>query len=129
MRSSRGARWMAAAAVMVAVVAGAPTPAVAGPWAAKPGRSAGTLPSGLTVSLKTASMGGVVRKGTTTMPAGAYADDGVSGAPAHGIVVTHDMPADDVFRRTGSVTITVSRPVRDPRVHVGNLGGASPGAS
>ncbi|MCX5211912.1 Ig-like domain-containing protein [Kitasatospora sp. NBC_00240] len=100
------------------------------------GQGRATLPSGLTVRLDLAAAPGVTataepgrladRPGVGR-PAG-YADGLTAGAPAEAFALAPDRPrADGSWSTLGTLQISFSRPVRNPRLHVSGLAALATG--
>ncbi|PYC80506.1 hypothetical protein C7C46_12465 [Streptomyces tateyamensis] len=88
------------------------------------------LRSGLTVDLGFAPAPGVsVQAASGKLGDGGYADGLHSGAPAESFRAVQSRPqADGTWRTMGTLQLTFSRPVRNPRLHVSGLAGGSGGS-
>jgi hypothetical protein len=84
------------------------------------------LPSGVTVSIAAGpapiSGGSVALAGATTAPAATTSPTGAAGAPAMRIAITDSGAVDSTYHSAGTLAVRLSRPVRDPRLHLFGLG-------
>ncbi|MER7751034.1 Ig-like domain-containing protein [Kitasatospora sp. NPDC097643] len=103
------------------------------------GEQRAVLPSGLSVELEFAAVPGVaVTAGAGELAdragggrsAGLYADGMHPGEPAQTFRATEDRPqADGSWRTLGTLRLTFSRPVRNPRLHLSGLAATATGKS
>ncbi|MFI9269743.1 Ig-like domain-containing protein [Kitasatospora sp. NPDC052896] len=81
---------------------------------------------GVSVRAAAGTLDGATGVGTRRAPA--YADGVRPGAPAQTFEITPDRPhADGAWRTMGTLQLTFSRPVRNPRLHASGLAGAVAG--
>ncbi|WP_344445396.1 Ig-like domain-containing protein, partial [Kitasatospora nipponensis] len=79
-------------------------------------------------SLGDGGQSGAPSGGTDRQPAPSYADGVRPGAPAQTFRLTEDRPqADGAWRTLGTLQLTFSRPVRNPRLHVSGLAATATG--
>ncbi|WP_354641431.1 Ig-like domain-containing protein [Kitasatospora camelliae] len=135
----RSAAAVLATGLLVALNAGPAVRAQQTPGTWSPERRA-VLPSGLTVQLDFAPLPGVTataapgalaaRAGRADGSGPAYADGLKAGDPAETFLVAEQRPnADGSWRTLGTLQISFSRPVRNPRLHVSGLAGTATGRS
>ncbi|WP_157537912.1 Ig-like domain-containing protein [Kitasatospora azatica] len=136
-RQSRGRRPRRTVVVTVALAAGltlgwVPTVSQAqqspDSWTAE---QRAVLRSGLTVDLDFTPVPGVGAQAEAGRLGEAGFADGVrAGAPAETFTVAQDRPqVDGAWRTLGTLQLTFSRPVRNPRLHVSGLAGVATGSS
>ncbi|GAA1091904.1 Ig-like domain-containing protein [Kitasatospora arboriphila] len=117
----------AATGLLLPAALASPAPAQQSPAAWNQDRTA-ALPSGLTVRLDFSPLPGITATaapGTLAGPAGnaaVYADGMHPGDPAETVDIGADRTAaDGSWRTLGTLRIAFSRPMRNPRLHVGGL--------
>jgi Bacterial Ig-like domain/GEVED domain len=82
-----------------------------------------TVPSGVAVSI-TGSGDVALGSAVAAPPAATTSPVGAANAPAIGVSVSDDASIDSSYHQVGTLTVGFSRPVRDPRLHLFDLGSA-----
>jgi len=82
-----------------------------------------TVPSGVAVSI-TGSGDVALGAAVASLPAATTSPAGAATAPAIGVSVSGDAAIDSTYHQVGTLTVGFSRPVRNPRLHLFDLGSA-----